>query len=333
MTYPIDFVITWVDGQDEAWRQERAHYSETAGSDNSEARFRDWGLFKYWFRGVENFAPWIRTIHFVTWGHLPTWLNTSNPKLHIVKHEDYIPSEFLPTFNCNVLEIYLDRIKGLSDHFVYFNDDIFLIQKTRPEHFFKNGQPCDMLSFQPVEAYPDSPILSYMNLNNVLILSKYFNKRKNVIEHPKNYFHLGYPLFRFLYNLLELKTPRYTSLYTIHNAYPFHRDTFREVWEKEEKALMSMSKNRFRSPSDLTLYLFREWQKLSGNFHAENVKRGFSYFSIDEENGELLKAIRKQKSRVICLNDVSSLTGIERIRGEIQAAFQEILPEPSSFEL
>ena len=93
--YPIDFVITWVDGQDDVWRKQKASYSHTEEEDDSEERYRDWNLLQYWFRGVEEFTPWVRKIHFVTCGHLPTWLNTEHSKLHIVRHEDYIPKEFL----------------------------------------------------------------------------------------------------------------------------------------------------------------------------------------------------------------------------------------------
>ena len=69
--YEIDFVVTWVDGNDPAWRQEKAKYSGAGNWDDSEERYRDWELLQYWFRGVEQFAPWVRKIHFVTWGHLP----------------------------------------------------------------------------------------------------------------------------------------------------------------------------------------------------------------------------------------------------------------------
>ena len=92
----IDFVVTWVDDRDLEWRKERAKYSGDRGTDNRDERYRDWDLLRYWFRGVEKYAPWVRKIHFVTWGHLPAWLDTSNPKLHIVKHEDYISKEYLP---------------------------------------------------------------------------------------------------------------------------------------------------------------------------------------------------------------------------------------------
>ncbi len=65
MENPIDFVITWVDGQDKSWRRQRDSYSHTEGEDDSEVRYRDWGILRYWFRGVEQFAPWVGTIHFV----------------------------------------------------------------------------------------------------------------------------------------------------------------------------------------------------------------------------------------------------------------------------
>ena len=170
--YPIDFVITWVDGQDDVWRKQKASYSHTEEEDDSEERYRDWNLLQYWFRGVEEFTPWVRKIHFVTCGHLPTWLNTEHSKLHIVRHEDYIPKEFLPTFNSNVLEIYLHRIEGLTEQFVYFNDDMFFLRPMKSTDFFINDKPCDMLAFQPVIANPNNPVMSYLYLNNMLVLCK-----------------------------------------------------------------------------------------------------------------------------------------------------------------
>lgn len=171
MDYPIDFAITWVDGADPEWRSERAKCSPASDEDGSERRYRDWDLLRYWFRGVEKFAPWVRKIHFITWGHLPEWLNTENPKLHIVKHEDYIPNEFLPTFNSCTIELYLDRIEGLAEHFVYFNDDVFLTAQAKPEMFFSDGKPCDMLALQPIVANKDNPVMPYIYLNTSMVLA------------------------------------------------------------------------------------------------------------------------------------------------------------------
>ena len=333
MNQQIDFVITWVDGQDEAWRKEKKRYLHDNKIDDSEVRYRDWGLLKYWFRGVEKFAPWVRKIHFITWGHLPEWLDTANPKLHIVRHEDYIPKKYLPVFNSNILEIYMNRIEGLSEHFVYFNDDIILVNSLKPSYFFEDGQPCDMLAFQPVVANPSNPVMSHLLLNNTLVLSKYFTKRDNVCRQPGNYFKIGYPPLYFFYNLLELAFPLYSGFYTVHGPMPFCKRTFDEVWEKEGEWLERMSSNRFRSEDDLTPYLFREWQKLSGHFHPKNILRDFQYFNISNDNSQLIRAIRKQKKSILCINDADLEDGFENARRQLWEAFEQILPEKSAYEL
>ena len=139
----IDFVLTWVDGSDPDWLAQRREYQPGRGTDAGESRYRDWDNLQYWFRGVEKFAPWVNKIYFVTWGHVPKWLNTAHEKIQIVKHEDFMAPAYLPTFNINSIELNLHRIKGLSEHFVFFNDDMFLIDSVKPEDFFKNGLPCD----------------------------------------------------------------------------------------------------------------------------------------------------------------------------------------------
>lgn len=139
----IDFVITWVDGSDPDWLEIRSPYlrdlKETNNLDYwnlSEARYRDWGLLRYWFRTVEKYTPWVRKIFFVTFNQIPNWLNLNNPKLEIVNHNDFIPERYLPTFNSHCIELNLHRIKGLSDRFVYFNDDMFIKAPLNEEFFF-----------------------------------------------------------------------------------------------------------------------------------------------------------------------------------------------------
>ena len=110
----IDFVVTWVDGNDPAWLEQKNMYDPSAleVGDDSVSRYRDWGLLPYLFRGIEVFAPWVRKVHFVTWGHLPVWLNAEHDKLNIVNHRDFIPEQYLPTFNSNALDWNLFESKG-----------------------------------------------------------------------------------------------------------------------------------------------------------------------------------------------------------------------------
>lgn len=153
MREEIDFVVAWVDGNDPAWQEERSRYTQNVERqkwNDSPVRYRDWGLLKYWFRGVEKFAPWVRYIYFVTWGHVPSWLNERNPKLKIIRHDEFIPREYLPTFSSHTIELNLHRIPGLSEQFVYFNDDMYLTKSVSPEVFFKNGIPCDTAVMLPI---------------------------------------------------------------------------------------------------------------------------------------------------------------------------------------
>ena len=328
----IDFVITWVDGADPEWLKDKARFKPDLNVDDEAQRYRDWGLLKYWFRGVEKDAPWVNRIHFVTWGHLPEWLNTEHPKLHIVRHEDFIPGEYLPTFNSNVIEIYMHRIPGLSERFVYFNDDFYVINPLSPKYFFRDGVPRDMLAFQPVVANPKNPVMSHLYMNNSLAICRHFDKRAQVKAHPGYYFKIGYPPMYFFYNLMELAFPLYTGFYTVHNPSPFLKQTFEEVWEKEGEALKAMSSNRFRSSTDLTPYLFREWQKLSGNFVPANILREFGYFNLSDRNDKLIATIRGGRKKLICINDADLRGDVDRIARELSGAFLAKMPDKSSFE-
>ena len=161
----IDFVIPWVDGSDPAWQEERRKYKTDSSADSGASRYRDMGILKYWFRAVEAYAPWVNQIHFITWGHLPEWLNTDHPKLHVVNHKDYIPEEYLPTFSTNPIELNIHRISGLSEYFVYFNDDTLLNGPVTPEFFFRKGLPCDFAYINNIYNSDPTELFDHIRIN------------------------------------------------------------------------------------------------------------------------------------------------------------------------
>ena len=137
----VDFVILWVDNNDPKWQKDFEYYSFKEKGIKSEIRFRSWDNLHYWFRGVEKFAPWVNNIFLITSGHLPNWLDTSKKNLKIIKHSDFIPETYLPTFSSPVIEMFVHKIENLSEHFVMFNDDFFIINHVNQERFFKNKLP------------------------------------------------------------------------------------------------------------------------------------------------------------------------------------------------
>ncbi|MCI7462773.1 MAG: stealth family protein, partial [Bacteroides sp.] len=226
----IDFVVTWVDMDDPIWKKDFAKAKgiiDNSQNQFSEARFRDYGFLKYWFRGVEKFSPWVRKIHFVTCGQKPDWLDVTNPKLHLVSHKDYIPEKYLPTFNSTVLEFYLDRIPELSEHFVYFNDDFYLTRPTGPERFFApNGLPHDIAVFRMNTGLS---LWSKTLRNNVRLINKHFDKKEVLKRDHDKWFCDEYGSKANLTRLMSFYN-KFLTLRIPHNAQPYLKSTFSHVW-------------------------------------------------------------------------------------------------------
>ena len=136
----------------------------------------------------------------------------------------------------------------------------------------------------------------------------------------------------FFYNFLELAFPLFTGFCTLHGPSPFLKSTFEEVWEKEGELLRRTCSHRFRNREDVNQYLFREWQKLSGNFCPRNITRRFRYYNVEDHNPGLLQTMRERRTDIICINDAERKIDFEGAKGEIIQAFEEILPEKSSYE-
>ncbi|ESN97148.1 hypothetical protein HELRODRAFT_85704 [Helobdella robusta] len=127
---PIDVVYTWVNGSDPILE------FQLITEEISQNRFRDNDELLYSLRSLEQNAPWVRHVYIVTNGQIPSWLNLENPKLTLITHKKIFPNQsHLPTFSSPAIEAHLHRIPGLSDKFIYLNDDIFFGQPVWPDDF------------------------------------------------------------------------------------------------------------------------------------------------------------------------------------------------------
>ena len=335
----IDIVVPWVDSSDPEWQSDKSKYSSGNSYGDRPERFRERGLLKYFFRCIDKNMPWVRKVFFLTRQNVPTWLDTTNPKLRIVNHGDFIPRNALPCFNSSLLERYLHLIPDLSEHFIYFNDDCYVLSPVREDYFFHSGFPRDMLAFQPVVANPSDPGMSHLFLNDALVLSRHFDKRKTVKENLGKFFHIGYPLFNFVYNALEVCFPKFSGLYSVHSAAPLLKSNFEELWAEEGEYLESLAGNRFRSDSDVNQYLFREWGKLKGRFVPSNVTRHVMYTEISENNDKTVELIKAKGRRyfapavkILCINDTVNSPDDETISKMLIDAFESSYGEVSGFE-
>lgn len=328
----IDFVVTWVDMDDPTWKTDFAKYSgkiDNLKNEMTEARFRDHGLLRYWFRGLEKFAPWVRKVHFVTCGQKPEWLNADHPKLQLVNHSDYIPTQYLPVFNSTLIESYIHRIPDLSEHFVYFNDDFFIINHLTQERFFTNGLPNDIAAFRHNSGIG---LWSKTLKNNIRLINKRFDKREVLSRDHDKWFHPSYGKRSRLTRLLQ-PYDKFVTLITPHNAQPFLKSTFEEVWDYAGEQLTAVSVNRFRNTSDYTPELFRTWQICRSNFNPYNTYSDTKMFPLILKSKQAIRAIEEQQYKLICLNDNGHIRNYEAVMEQLNKAFQTILPEKSDFEL
>ncbi len=151
--HPIDVVITWVDGDDAAHRAKLNHYLAELGQKPRAAaptRFRSIGEIDYCIRSLLKFAPFIRRIYVVTDAQVPPIFmrlhelpETERGKLVLVDHKEIFPAgvDCLPTFSNRSIESVLHRVPGLAEHYVYLNDDFFLIAPVVPADWFDQGRP------------------------------------------------------------------------------------------------------------------------------------------------------------------------------------------------
>ncbi len=337
----VDIIVPWVDGNDEKWLACKAEYDNENVSNcgNCVARFRDYDLMRYWFRGIEKNMPWINKIYFVTWGHVPDFLKVDHEKLRIVNHKDYIPGKYLPTFNSNVIELNYHRISDLSENFILFNDDIFVVDKVSREQFFsKEDLPRDMLLANNLINYDRGSYVWHMAFNDMGVINKYFEAGKNAFKHFSKWVNLCYPMHNNLENFYKMSSKRMSGFYDSHFPVPYRKSTFEEIWKLEEEYLDQVCKNRFRSPLDLNHWLARYWDLVSGNFKPIDASKFCGYYEFGEDD-EILKnicrAVETKKKAVIVINDTlpeSKNDSFEDYRNALKAAFDKALPDKCSFE-
>lgn len=292
----MDIVITYVNSLDPEWQKEYEKHTKTP---ILEKRFRDWGTLKYLMRGIEKNMPFISKVHLVVAreSQVPEWINREN--VNIVLHSDIIPAEYLPTFNCNPIEMHLHRIKGLDEEYLYFNDDIFPLKPCKPTDFFIDG--CGKLG-----------------------MSRHFlalNMFKKICRNSN----------RTARKALGLK-PSICFLRPQHICTPMLKSVCEEVYNKAEGEILS-SLTTTRNSSNLNQYLFLDYMYLKGKLINKRLsKKHFSLGIVSES--KISKFLKSPTHGLVCINDVQmSEETYKEIRKSLLETFELILPEKSKYEI
>lgn len=341
MGQKIDIVIPWVDGKDAGWQLEKEKYKTPYATyaHNGITRYRDMNLMRYWFRGIEKNAPWVHKIHFLTWGHLPAWLDTAHPKLHIVKHSDYIPAEYLPTFSSHAIELNIHRIQELSETFIYFNDDTFLIGPVKERDYFVKELPCDEIKrSEHLFSSGQNSFFAHIPFNNMCIVNRHFDK-KNKRCFQNHWLSFRYPFKVNLENLIDVMPFGYGKCFQrfhdFHIPIPLLKSMLNEIWVCEGKILNETCMHKFRSPLDVNIWLVRYFQLASGKFVPQNVQKRGQCFTLKKDNAKLYDALRNRRVPTVCINDAATYENdfnFDVVTQELREIFESLYPQKSSFE-
>ena len=327
----IDFVVLYVNGNDLEWQKKKAQYSPDFATDISPSRYRDWDIFKYWFRGVAKYAPWVRKIHLVTDNQAPEWLNADNPYLHLVNHSDYMPNDALPVFNSNAIEAGIHKIQGMSEKFVLFNDDTILTDDIEDTYYYRDELPVDMAGFTRPQGDRFENVFSRTIKNNYDVLNEYFDKREVVRKNFWKFYNLSYGK-TFVRTLLNSDRDKFDGIVMPHLSTPYLKNDFQKVWDKKKDLLTNTQHHKFRSENDSTHLLFRWWRMCEGDFYPRRSLGKYFALTDNASVDKAVKAIEKNKYPEICLNDCWSDDRYEEAKEKIKSAFEKILPEKCEYE-
>ena len=144
----IDIVIAWVDGNDLELKKKRHKYltGEDASDAVSATRFASNNEIYYNIASILKYVPFCRHIYVVADNQRPEFIDEFAAqglcvadKIRVVDHQEIFRGfeEHLPTFNTRSIESMLWNIEGLSDYFIYLNDDFFFNTPAQVEDFLK----------------------------------------------------------------------------------------------------------------------------------------------------------------------------------------------------
>ncbi|WP_244945414.1 stealth family protein [Couchioplanes caeruleus] len=303
--FPIDVVYTWVDGGDPQWRArkaaalaENAWLDEASRLASNDSRYTSRDELRYSLRALHCFAPWVNHVYLVTDDQVPDWLDAGYPGLTVVSHREIFgDTGRLPTFNSQAIESRLHRIPGLSEHFLYLNDDVFLGRPVSPDMFFTpGGLTRFFFSSAQVDSAPrrpDDPPADSAGKNNRELIRETFGR------------------------VLTRKM--------MHTPHPSRRGVIAEIEQRFAEHVDATAGHQFRHPDDISLLssLQQYYAYLTGRAVPGTIAYAYADLANPATPLKLAGLLRHRNLDAFCLNDTDSN---EAVAAEQAALLDEFLP-------
>ena len=310
--FPVDAVYTWVDGTDPAWRERfdraraEAHGVEYHAESQAENRYTSRDELRYSLRSLDMYAPWIRHVYLVTDQQVPSWLRPDTDRLTVVDHRDVFPDpQVLPIFNSSAITTVLHHIEGLSEHYLYLNDDVFFGRDVTPETFWFGSGVAKI--FPSKQARPFGP------------------------AHAADEPHVN--ISQNIRAALQRSTGHSISLAIRHTPYPQIRSVNAEIEDRYSDIVRATAAQRFRHHTDIALdQLFHYYAQVTG--HAVPASISYEYVNVADARHlwRLRRLLATRGRAVFCLND-APVPAVEPIDPDQIARFlRAYFPFRSTFE-
>ena len=281
--FDIDLVFSWVDGSSPEYiaaRKARMQGVVVGEGDDHEARFRQINELKYALRSIYMFAPWIRRIFIATDSAAPAWL-ADHPAVTLVRSEEFFADpSVLPTHNSQAVECQLHHIEGLSEHFLYSNDDMFFGRPVAPDMFFTPGG---------ITKFIEAPTRIGLGENDA---------ERSGFENAA----------RVNRRLLWNRFGRITTRHLEHAATPLRRSLMEELEREFPTEFKATAASTFRAADNISVTnsLYHYYGLLTGHA-AVQTRAKVRYVDTTARSGVnyLPKLLSKRNMDFFCLNDGS----------------------------
>ena len=293
----VDVVIPYVNMGDRNWLSDFLYYTKNP-SPNPE-RYRSWGTLKYLIRGVAKHMPFVRKVFLVVAreSQVPAWVNSKT--IQVVYHRDFIPQKYLPTFNSCTIEAFLNNIPDISDHFLYFNDDIFPINDLYLDDFFTEDKP--HIDFSLFKKFSGTNVYNSQCLNSM-------NMIKNALHAESEY---------------QLVRPE-------HCVAAIRKETADKISELcEDQIAASISK--MRQTKNINQYIYSLYEYFTDNYVDDICS--FVYLTLKDDLSAIKNTILHSHFQLVCLNDSNGIKDYSKTRLALQNIFTEKFPDKCKYEI
>lgn len=296
----IDVIITYVNCSDQVWRL--SYVRTTHLHNTSTARFRSWGTLKYLLRGIDRYMPFVRNVVLVVAcpTQVPAWLNTN--KVRVVYHQDFIPKEFLPTFNSCTIESFLWKIPGLADRVIYLNDDVFPTSFMKETDFFTDKTP--HITFTEPTTYTSQQLFRSQCRAGMDLITK-------VLELPA--FEFG-----------KIIRPE-------HTATALNYADMQKVGKLCEPYIANTI-STLRVAKNVNQYIYTYFEYFTDNYLPSEISHQYREIT-DGTIDDTIKEFLSGKYQMVCINDSEKSKNCNIIQNKLQRGFTIKFPDKCKYEL